>query len=52
MKLSGSRLIDMTAKKNDRCFFGKFSELISVQPDIEESKKTRNINTEVSREKK
>ncbi len=48
----GSRLIDMTAKKMTDVFFGKFSKLISVQPVLEESTKTRNINVEVSREKK
>ena len=41
----GSRLIDMTAKKMTDVFFGKFSKLISAQPVLEESKKTRKLFT-------
>ena len=47
---SGSRLIDMTAKKMADIFFGKFSELISLKP-VSENVEIKS-EVEISREKK
>ena len=46
----GSRLIDMTAKKMADIFFGKFSELISLKPVLENAEIKSEV--EISREKK
>ena len=41
----GSRLIDMTAKKMADIFFGKFSELLTLQEKIVDSKKDNEIKS-------
>ena len=46
----GSRLIDMTAKKMADIFFGKFSEIISTQP--QETKELTSKNQELPTKKK
>ena len=46
----GSRLIDMTAKKMADIFFGKFSELISTEPNLEKIEVS--LENKIPREKK
>jgi len=44
----GSRLIDMTAKKNGRCIFGNFSNLISSEKTPSETvSKPKGVNQEI-----